>query len=108
MENYNLNIRKGVHTIKITLQFNQYKGQVFYRKYGNTKGMTALNIDFGDNSHFESDCNFIYDEVEELYSFELKDKDGNILIFDGVSSEEIENMVVCLEIIDFTEEKIVE
>lgn len=110
MENYNLNIINGVHTIKFTLQNGEYKGHLFQKIHGNCKGISILNVDFYSEEieKIENDCKMEYDEEVGLYSFELKDKDGNILIFDGVSPDEIEDMVVCSEIIDFTEEKIVE
>lgn len=110
MENYNLNIRKGVHTIKITLQNGEYKGHLFKNIHGNCKGASILDIDFYDEEleNTENDCKLTYDEDLELYSLELKNKQGDVLICDGLEAEELENMVVCSEIIDFAEEKIVE
>ena len=110
MENYDLNIHYGIHTVKITLQHGEYKGHLFKNIHGNCKGASILDIDFYDEEleNTENDCKLTYDEDLGLYSLELKNKQGDILICDGLAPEEIEDMVVCLEIIDFEKENDVE
>ena len=46
MKNYDPNIYRGVHTIKITLQIWDYIGHVTQKIRGNCKGRNILSFDF--------------------------------------------------------------
>lgn len=38
MKSYNRNIRNGIHTVKITLQWFKYTGHIIYKVFGNAIG----------------------------------------------------------------------
>ncbi|MDU6989836.1 MAG: DUF5406 family protein [Escherichia coli] len=48
MENYNPNIRWGIHTIKLSFQQWDYKGFITFEKGGNCKGLDILELDVDD------------------------------------------------------------
>ena len=84
MKNYDPNIYRGVHTIKITLQIWDYIGHVTQKIRGNCKGRNILSLDF--------------------FTCVLKNKKGDILEFER-DAEEMNNLIVGIEIIDFVEDK---
>ena len=106
MKNYNPNITWGVHTIEVTLQQWEYIGHLIFKNGGNCKGRDILDFDFMDYEGFpiESDCDFQYHEEDDYFSAILKDKDGNTLEVEG-ETEEFNQMIVKVEIIDYVEEK---
>ena len=104
MKNYDPNIYRGVHTVKITLQIWEYKGHIIKRVGGNCKGRTILDFDFEcEDSFSDNDCQLEYHEDLDYFSCVLKDEEGNTLKCDG-DAEEMNDMIVGIEIIDFREE----
>lgn len=104
MKNYDPNIYRGVHTVKITLQIWEYKGHIIKRVGGNCKGRTILDFDFEcEDSFSDNDCQLKYHEDLDYFSCVLKDEEGNTLKCDG-DAEEMNDMIVGIEIIDFREE----
>lgn len=104
MKNYDLNIYRGVHTVKITLQSWKYKGHIINRIKGNCKGRDILDFDFECEDDFpDNDCQMKYHEDNDYFTCVLKDENGNTLMCDG-DAREMNSMIVGLEIIDFCEE----
>ena len=104
MKNYDLNIYRGAHTVKITLQSWKYKGHIINRIKGNCKGRDILDFDFECEDDFpDNDCQMKYHEDNDYFTCVLKDENGNTLMCDG-DAREMNSMIVGLEIIDFCEE----
>ncbi len=104
MKNYDPNIYRGVHTVKITLQKWEYKGHIIRRVCGNCKGRTILDFDFEcEDSFSDNDCQLKYHEDRDYFSCVLKDKNGNTLECSG-DAEDMNDMIVGVKIIDFCEE----
>lgn len=104
MKIYDPNIYRGVHTVKIKLQKWEYKGHIIRRVGGNCKGLSLLDFDFYCECDFpDNDCQLEYHEDRDCFSCILKDEDGNPLKCDG-DAEEMNDMIVGIEIIDFREE----
>lgn len=104
MKNYDPNIYEGTHTVKITLQQWEYKGHIIKRIGGNCKGISLLDFDFYCECDFDdNDCQMKYHEDEDYFTCILRDENGNTLRYEG-DAREMNNMIVCIEIIDFCEE----
>ena len=105
MKKYDPDIREGIHTVKITLQQWEYKGHIIMYIGGNCKGKTLLDFDFEYEIDFpNNDCEMKYDEDYDCFSCILKDENGNTLECCG-DAEDMNNMIVAVEIIDFREER---
>lgn len=104
MKNYDPNIYRGVHTVKITLQMWEYKGHIIRRVGGICKGRDILDFDFGYEDVFpNNDCQLEYHEDLDFFSCVLKDENGNTLKCEA-DAEEMNDMIVGIEIIDFCKE----
>ena len=104
MKNYDPNIYRGVHTVKIKLQKWEYKGHIIRRVCGNCKGRNVLDFDFECEDNFpDNDCYLKYHEDRDFFSCVLKNDDGDILQ-GNYYAEEMNDMIVGIEIIDFCEE----
>lgn len=104
MKNYDPNTYKGVHTVEITLQKWEYKGHIIRHICGNCKGRTVLDFDFECESDLSyNDCQLEYHEDLDYFSCALKDENGNTLEC-NLDAEEMNDMIVGIEIIDFCEE----
>lgn len=104
MKNYDLNIYRGIHTVKITLQIWEYKGHIIQKISGNCKGKSILDFDFECEDDFpNNDCHLEYHEDGDYFTCTLKDEDGNTLECAGDVAE-MNDMIVRIEIIDFCEE----
>lgn len=107
MKNYDLNLRNAEHTMKITLQSDDYKGYVFVKCGGNCKGAEMINFateyfetcDTEDVKALENDCNLEFDEDAEYFACRLKNADGDELIIED-DYEDFINMIVAVEIIE--------
>ncbi|HIB1899805.1 TPA: DUF5406 family protein [Enterococcus faecium] len=110
MEYYDaLNYSTGTHTCKITFQQGEYKGTVLRKIGGNTKGMSILENSSPENfeesgiaSFLENEVNLTYSESTELYSLCLANNEGDQLFIEQIENKELCNMVVAVEIIDFS------
>lgn len=108
MKKYDIsdNFRNRVHTIRVTFQWQEYKGHIAYEVGGNCRGLNVMDVDFDcmDMSDIENlkenDCNFGWNENYELWFLSLKDDDGNTCDIDCVEPDEINDYVVAVEIID--------
>lgn len=101
LENYDPNIDRRVHTVKITLQRWDYVGHIIYKINGNCKGISVLDFDFECEDEFpENDCQLKYHEEYDYFSCVLKNKDGGTLECEG-DVNEMNDMIVGMEIIDF-------
>ena len=101
MKNYDPNIRRGVHTVQITLQQWRYIGNITIEVEGSCRGRSILDFDFEcEDGECKSDCNLRYHEEGEYFTATLKDNEGNTLGVSG-DSEEFNDMIVKIEILDF-------
>lgn len=103
MKNYDPNIYEGTHTVKITLQQWEYKGHIISHIDGNCKGKNVLDFDFECENDFpDNDCQMKYHEDGDYFTCVLKDEKGNTLKCEG-DAQEMNDMIVGVEIIDFCE-----
>lgn len=104
MENYDPNIRWGIHTVKITLQRWGYIGHIIQRMGGNCRGKSILGFDFGqfeDDFDLENDCRMKCDEG--WFECVLRDEGGELLEIEG-AAEDMNELIVGMEIVDFVPE----
>lgn len=98
---------RGVHKVKVTLQFEDYVGHIFTEIGGNCHGLRLLHVfDFDTETEFDTpyisnDCKLQYNEGTDSFSCTLKNDESVVLVLDDMSSDEMNNMIVGLEIIDF-------
>lgn len=108
MKKYDIsdNFRSRVHTIRITFQWQEYKGHIAYEIYGNCRGLHVMDLDFDcwdmdDIARLkENDCYFNLNEDYEVWELILKDDKGYECKIDAIDSNEINDYVVAIEIID--------
>lgn len=112
MKNYNVNGYRGIHTIRVTFMCEDYVGHIAYKVGGNCKGATLLNTDFLENDtqedierYVENDCCFEYNEDCDCFSYVLRNSDGDTWEFGDESPNDVANIVVSIEIIDYKEEE---
>lgn len=102
MREYDPNIWKGIHTVKITLQRWDYVGHIIQKIGGNCKGRSMLYFDFECECDFpDNDCQLTYHEDDDFFTCILKNEEGT-LECEGDASE-MNDMIVSIEIIDFSE-----
>lgn len=99
---------RGTHTVKITLQFQDFIGHIIAKIGGNCHGKTVLDFDFECEDEFDTDfvkndCNLKYDEEYDSFQLTLKNDKGEKLALE-MSDDELNNMIVGLEIVDFVPE----
>jgi hypothetical protein len=109
--NYDPNITWGIHKVKITLQQWDHKGTVVAEVKGNCKGRSVLEsaIELYEENIVETDCNFKFIDNGEAEGFhcELKNDSGGTLEIDE-EWDELEDLIVGVEIIDFNLEAVYE
>lgn len=98
MDNYDVNIKDGMHTVEITLQYGTRKSTFFTEIGGNCKGSAIISECVEDWVHdLERD--------EETYLIEIVFDEGlkteTTIGFDDV--DDILDHVVGVRIVDFTE-----
>ena len=110
MKNYNP-YNEGIHTVRITLQDGEYVGHITHEVGGNCHGIDVLDYDFDcvDESDFDgkyasNDCNLQYNEEYDSFNVTLKNDAGDTLLLEDMSSHDMNNMIVGIEIVDFKEE----
>lgn len=100
------NFRNRVHTIEVTLQFEDYKGHIAYEIGGNCQGLDLLDVDFEyfDADDIErlvkNDCNLQIDEYTDCYSFTLRNEKGEECYFEFEDYSDINRKIVGINIID--------
>lgn len=101
----------GVHTIRVTFMQWDYIGHVSFEIGGNCKGAELLDFTFleCDNQedidrYSENDCQFSYDEENEIYTAVLRNADGNALEVEG-NEDDFKVMAVGIEIAGTTVER---
>lgn len=94
------------HTVRVTLQYHEYKGCFAYEVGGNCLGLAILRTFEADelggmieiDELISNDIQLWYDENEDLYFAELKNDQGNKVKIEA-SGDDLEDMVVAIEII---------
>lgn len=111
MKNYDgVNDSWGTTTIKVLFQVWQYKGSMIYTVGGNCKGLEALPsdglsiIDNLEKAKFDGMTITLFDDDEWLAQMTLTSDDGETLEYDVESESELEQMIVGMQIVDFTED----
>ena len=100
------NFRDIVHTVEVTLQFEDYKGHIAYEISGSCQGLDLLDVDFycidSDDVKrlVKNDCNFNYDKDLESFSFILKNEKGEECNFEFEDYNDVNSKVVGINIID--------
>lgn len=107
MENYDLNIRWGTHTIKVSFQYCDYKGFITFKRGGNCKGLDVLTIDEDDlfdsplsDNPIKFELLSTDDEGNEWFKMELKNEKGDLLLVEDEWNY-LSSYIVGIEIIDF-------
>lgn len=104
MKNYDPNITKGVHVVRITLQIWDYIGHIVRKVRGNCRGKHVMDFDFYEEDEFpDNDCHLIYHEDTDYFSCVLKNEKGDELQGE-YDADEMNDMIVAVEIVDFAEE----
>lgn len=110
MKYYNINIWKGIHTIRVTFMYKDYVGHISYEIGGNGKGIRVLDFDFLENDtqedidlYVENDCCFEYDEDEDTFRCELHNSNGDVLEYED-SPNSFADIIVGIEITDYRKE----
>ena len=106
IESYDPDAENVVHTIRITLMQYDYTGHIAYNIGGNCKGASLLEPQtFFEcwtqdeiNKFAENDCELRYDEDYEMFTAVLLNDEGQTLGIEADESE-IQDMVVCIEIV---------
>lgn len=103
--NYDVDSR-GLHTVRITLQRGEYKGHFTRKLKGNCHGRKILDFDFecDDIDNISSDCKLKYDEEDNSFSVVLTNDKGVEWYLNGMYEDEMNDMIVGIEIIDFQSE----
>lgn len=105
MKNYDPNIERGIHTVKITIQQWDYVGHIFQKISGNCRGRDILDFDFwSDSDDLENDCQLSFDDESDYFFAILENENGGTLEVDG-DAEDFNNMIVAVEIIDFSDQR---
>jgi hypothetical protein len=109
VKNYDPNWRYGTHLVKVTLQQWGYKGYVIVTMGGNCKGISVIesSVDaiFDDTDTLkENPINLRYDEEYDIYLCELINEDSSDSLSIEDECENIKDMIVAVEFIDFIKE----
>lgn len=104
LNNYDPNVRNAVHIVRITLTVFNYVGHVSFEIGGNCRGKSILEaaIDSLEEAcdFKENDCQFTFNEDEEIWSAFLKNPDDDELIIEESNFAEIESMITAVEIVE--------
>ncbi len=100
----------GVHTVRVTLQRDDFKGHIIAEIDCNCHGRDILVhgfefINILDDNSASNDCELQYDGQTDTFGAALKNAEGEIFALDDLSAEEMNKMIVGLEIIDFIPKK---
>lgn len=98
------------HLIKFTFMFGEYRGHVTLTISGNVCGWEALTgIDpesFNNETNFkENPINLKYFDDYDDYEMRLKNQAGEEFYLESITNEELQDMIVSIEIIDWESEE---
>ena len=103
MQKYDTESRWGRHLVKVTLMDGSYKGHVTVKIGGNCMGRSVLDAAveaLGNPQTFaDCDCRLTCCD-EDVYEMTLIDDGGDELDL-VVDDRELDDMIVCVEIVDF-------
>lgn len=105
MKNYDLNIIRGIKTVKVTFQIGEYRGYVTYRVKGNTKGSSLLAIDADylyDTKFLDNNAQLVASD-DSWYTIVLRNDKGEELRDEG-EMDDLNDFIVAVEIIDMVPE----
>lgn len=98
------------HLIKLTFMSGEYSGHVTLTISGNVCGWEALTAI--DPESFNSETDFKENPINLKYSFEyddyqmrLKNQAGEEIYLKSITDEELQDMIVSIEIIDWESEE---
>lgn len=98
----------GTHSVKYTLQYGEFKGFFITKVGGNCKGSSLLKShiieDINNDEISETDCDFRYNEESDGFDFTLHYGEEKIE-FEDWDERDVANMLVAIEIIDYTPEE---
>lgn len=104
MQEYNTESRWGKHLVKITLMDGDHKGHVTVRIGGNCMGRSVLDaaVEALDNPQTFADCDCsLHCRDEDVFEMVLMNDDGDEMEL-MVDDRELDNMIVSVEIVDYT------
>lgn len=98
------------HLIKLIFMSGEYSGHVTLTISGNVCGWEALMaIDpesFNDETNFKDNpINLKYSDDYDDYQMRLKNQAGEEFYFDSITNEELQDMIVSIEIINWESEE---
>lgn len=105
MKNYDVDIRWGIKTVKVTFQIEECKGYVTYQVKGNTKGSSLLGVDaeyLYDMKFLDNNAQLVVSD-DGWYTIVLRNDKGVELIDEG-EMDELNDYIVAVEIIDMVPE----
>lgn len=100
----------GTHKVRITLQYEDFIGHIITEIGGNCHGRDIIgSFDFEceeefDNDFTSNDCSLQYNDDLDVFSAVLRNSTGTELILEDKDAEEMNNLIVGIEIIDFIPE----
>ena len=101
----------GMHTVRFTLMQWDYIGHIAFKVGGNCKGAGVLfnefyehHTQFNIDKYVENDCEFSYDEDQEVYTALLTNSEGETLLIDDWDENDLRDSIVCAEIVNLVKE----
>jgi len=107
---YDPNTYSGTHTVRITFMQYEYIGHIAFEIGGNCKGSNIISNGIDLLEYFdpetdrlvENDCQFTYNEDEDMFSLTLVSPTGDYLCGD-FDLDDINNSIVAIEIVNYKE-----
>lgn len=107
---YDPNTYSGTHTVRITFMRYEYIGHIAFEIGGNCKGSNIISSGIDLLEYFdpeidrlvENDCQFTYNEDEDMFSLTLVSPTGDYLCGD-FDLDDINNSIVAIEIVNYKE-----
>lgn len=109
MKTYNPDEYEGIHTIKYTIQRGEYKGYFTTEMGGNCKGASLMNTSISEDVDpetdiIECDCELKYDYYDDCFDCVLHNESGDKVYLQGLDEQELSDMLVAIEIVDYKPE----
>lgn len=98
------------HLIKLTFMSGEYRGHVMLTISGNVYGWEALTAidpeDFNNETNFkENPIGLRYSDDYDDYEMRLKNQVGEEFYLKGITNEDLKDMIVSVEIIEWESEE---